>query len=202
MSSMPPIQPIISPENMKSIAPSAAFWCELKVPDSLDVSEEIPHVNNSEYVRWINRTAELATDAVGLTREMLLAARRMWFVARHEIDYRGESFVGDVLLIATWITGFTRTTTVRRTVVHRPADAKKILDASTRWAYVNLQTRKPARMKQDVIDRFPVVTPEASTFQSIFLLFIEVPRMFSHIVTSIDCKCYSHQNSQIHEHTK
>ena len=89
MSSMPPIQPIISPENRKSIAPSAAFWCELKVPDSLDVSEEIPHVNNSEYVRWINKTAELATDAVGLTRAMLLAARRMWFVAQHEIDYRG-----------------------------------------------------------------------------------------------------------------
>ena len=161
MSFTPPIQPIVSPENMKSIAPSAAFWCELKVPDSLDVSEEIPHVNNSEYVRWINRTAELATDAVGLTREMLLAARHMWFVARHEIDYRGESFVGDDLLIATWITGFTRTTAVRRTVVHRPADEKKILDASTRWAYVNLETRKPARMKQDVINRFPVVTPEA-----------------------------------------
>jgi acyl-CoA thioester hydrolase len=84
----------------------------------------------------------------------------MWFVARHEIDYRGESFVGDDLLIATWISGFTRTTAVRRTVVLRPADEKRILDASTRWAYVNLETRKPTRMEQDILDRFPVVTPE------------------------------------------
>ena len=160
MSSTPPIHPIASPENTESIAPSVAFWCKLKVPESLNISEEIPHVNNAEYVRWIDRTAELATDAAGLTREMLLAAQRMWFVARHEIDYRGESFVGDDLLIATWISGFTRTTAVRRTVVHRPADEKRILDASTRWAYVNLETRKPTRMEQDILDRFPVVTPE------------------------------------------
>ena len=160
MGSIPPIHPVASPENAKSIAPPVAFWCGLKVPESLDISEEIPHVNNAEYVRWIDRTAELATDAVGLTREMLLAAQRMWFVARHEIDYRGESFVGDNLLIATWISGFTRTTAVRRTVVHRPADEKRILDASTRWAYVNLETRKPTRMEQDILDRFPVVAPE------------------------------------------
>ena len=160
MSSPPSIHPVASPENAKSIAPSVAFWCGLKVPESLDISEEIPHVNNAEYVRWIDRTAELATDAVGLTREMLLAAQRMWFVARHEIDYRGESFVGDDLLIATWISGFTRTTAVRHTVVYHPADEKRILDASTRWAYVNLETRKPTRMEQDILDRFPVVTPE------------------------------------------
>lgn len=160
MSSAPPIHTIASPENTESFAPSVAFWCELKVPESLDISEEIPHVNNAEYVRWIDRTAELATDAAGLTRKMLLAAQRMWFVARHEIDYRGECFVGDNLLIATWISGITRTTAVRRTVIHRPADEKRILDASTRWAYVNLETRRPARMEQDVIDRFPVITPD------------------------------------------
>ena len=90
MSSVPPIHPVSSPENAKSIAPPVAFWCGLKVPESLDISEEIPHVNNAKYVRWIDRTAELATDAVGLTREMLLSAQRMWFVARHEIGYRGE----------------------------------------------------------------------------------------------------------------
>ena len=84
----------------------------------------------------------------------------MWFVARHEINYRGESFVGDDLLIATWISDYSRITAVRQTVVYRPADGKRILDATTRWAYVNLETRRPVRMEQDVIDRFPVASPE------------------------------------------
>ena len=156
----PPIHPIDTPENAEAIAPSIAFWCALTVPEYSSTREEIPHVNNAEYVRWIDRTAELATDAVGLTREMLLASKRMWFVARHEIDYRAESFEGDELIIATWISDHSKITALRRTVVHRPADNKTILDASTRWVYVNLETRKPTRMKQDVMDRFPVATTE------------------------------------------
>ena len=160
MSAAPPIHPIDAPQNAEAIAPSIAFWCGLTVPNHSSTSEEIPHVNNAEYVRWIDRTTELATDAVGLTREMLLASKRMWFVARHEIDYRGESFVGDELHIATWISDYSRITAMRRTVIHRPADGKTILDASTRWAYVNLETRKPTRMEQDVIDLFPVAAPE------------------------------------------
>lgn len=155
----PPIHPIDAPQNAEAIAPSIAFWCSLTVPEYSSTSEEIPHVNNAEYVRWIDRTAELATDAVGLTREMFLEAKRMWFVSRHEIDYRGESFVDDELLIATWISDYSRITAVRRTLIHRPVDKKTILDATTRWAYVNLETRKPTRMEQDVIDRFPVTTP-------------------------------------------
>jgi acyl-CoA thioester hydrolase len=156
----PPIHPIDAPQNAESIAPSIAFWCSLTVPEHSSTIDEIPHVNNAEYVRWIDRTAELATDAVGLTRQMLLEAKRMWFVARHEIDYRGESFVGDELLIATWISDYSRISALRRTVVYRPADQKIILDATTRWVYVNLETRKPTRMEQDVIDRFPVAAPE------------------------------------------
>tara|TARA_B100001029_G_C14922565_1_gene372840 strand:- start:70 stop:558 length:489 start_codon:yes stop_codon:yes gene_type:complete len=160
MSVTPPIHPIDTPLNAEKIAPSIAFWCGLTVPDLSSTNEEIPHVNNAEYVRWIDRTAELATDAVGLTREMLLNAKRMWFVARHEIDYRAESFEGDELVIATWISDYSRIRATRRTLIHRPADEKIILDASTSWAYVNLETRKLARMEQDVMDRFPVADPE------------------------------------------
>ena len=87
----------------------------------------------------------------------------MWFVARHEIDYRAESFEGDQLIIATWISDHSKITALRRTVVHRPADNKTILDASTRWVYVNLETRKPTRMEQDVMDRFPVAAEENTT---------------------------------------
>ena len=160
MSSPPPIHPIASPESAEALAPSIAFWCELKVPGNATTSEEIPHVNNAEYVRWIDRAAELATDAAGLTRKILLASQRMWFVARHEIDYRGESFVGDDLLIATWISDYSRITATRQTMISRPADGKRILDATTRWAYVNLETRKPTRMEQGILDRFPVATPD------------------------------------------
>ena len=79
-----------------------SFWAAVVVGDE-GMSPEIPHVNNAEYVRWIDRLAELATDAAGFTRKWHLDRGTMWFVARHEIDYRGEAFAHDQLVAATWL---------------------------------------------------------------------------------------------------
>ena len=78
----------------------------------------------------------------------------MWFVARHEIDYRGEAFAGDRILAATWIVDATRTTVRRATLVFRPADDRVICEATTRWALVNLETRRPLRIPQAIRDAF------------------------------------------------
>lgn len=141
-------------------APGHAFWCTLDVGED-GVSRGVPHVNNAEYVRFVDRIAELATDAAGFTRDAMLAERRMWFVARHEIDYRAEAFAGDRLIAATWLREWTRTTVVRETRVWRPADAKIVIHASTRWAYVDLDSRRPARIPPEMRDAFPEPTPDS-----------------------------------------
>lgn len=130
-----------------------AFWAEMTVPDD-GVSDGVPHVNNVEYVRWVDRLAEMATDAAGFTRARHLREGTMWFVARHEIDYRGETFAGDQILAATWIVDSTRTTVRRATLVFRPADGRVICEAMTRWALVNLETRRPLRIPQAIRDAF------------------------------------------------
>ena len=56
-----------------------AFTATIRVGDD-GISRGVPHVNNAEYVRWIDRIAELATDAAGFTRSQMLASDRMWFV--------------------------------------------------------------------------------------------------------------------------
>jgi acyl-CoA thioester hydrolase len=74
----------------------------------------------------------------------------MWFVARHEIDYLGESFVGDALVIATWIEKLGRTSLTRATVIARADDGRPLVRASSRWAFVDLATRKPAAIPDAV----------------------------------------------------
>ena len=122
-----------------------AFWAEMTVPAE-GVSDGVPHVNNVEYVRWVDRLAEMAADAAGFTRARHLREGTMWFVARHEIDYRGEAFAGDEILAATWIIDGTRTTVRRATFIVRPVDGRVVCSATTRWALVNLETRKPMRI--------------------------------------------------------
>lgn len=144
-----------APESRPTLeAPPEAFWCAIEVGED-GVSRGVPHVNNAEYVRFIDRVAELATDHAGFTRETMLAEKRMWFVARHELDYRAEAFAGDRLLAATWISDWTRTTVTRQTRIARPADDRLVIAASTRWAYVDLESRRPARIPAAMRDAFP-----------------------------------------------
>jgi len=139
-------------------APDHAFWCRIEVGED-GVSRGVPHVNNAEYVRFIDRVAELATDAAGFTRARMLADDRMWFVARHEIDYRGECFAGDELVAATWLRDWTRTTVVRETRIARPSDDRLVCVASTRWAFVDLVSRRPTRIPPAMRNAFPAPAP-------------------------------------------
>ena len=134
--------------------PGHATWCAVVVGEDA-VSRGVPHVNNAEYVRFVDRIAECATDAAGFTREAMLGNDRMWFVARHEIDYRAEAFAGDRLLAATWIGDWSRTTVTRETRLFGDDGARLVCAATTRWAYIDLASRRPARIPEEMRQAFP-----------------------------------------------
>lgn len=119
-----------------------------------DVSRAVPHVSNIEYVRWIDRAAELHADSVGDTRASLLERGLMWFVARHEIDYLAEAWPGDELLVATWVMDVQRVRSWRAFRIVRPADETIICEARTLWVLVDLKTRRPARIDDRMAERY------------------------------------------------
>ena len=139
-------EPTCAPGEM----PTRAFRLTRTVTGA-QLSELVPHANNVQIVGWIDEAARAHGDAHSLTRERMHREGRMWFVARHEIDYLAESFAGDELLIGTWLTGVTKTTATRATKVWRrckgAADGWMLaVDASSRWVHMNLATRRPARI--------------------------------------------------------
>jgi acyl-CoA thioester hydrolase len=123
----------------------APFLAELVVgPEHL--SRLVPHANNVEYLRWVDRIAELHAESLGYGRVALLAAGQCWFVARHEIDYRAECWAGERLVLATWVRSMRRTTSWRDTIVVRPADATIVARGATLWAFVDLASRRAVRV--------------------------------------------------------
>jgi acyl-CoA thioester hydrolase len=131
------------------VAAPGAFACAHRVGED-EVSALVPHANNIVILGWIDRIAELHGAHAGAARETVARDGRMWFVARHEIDYLGESFVGDALVIATWIEKLGRTSLTRATVIARADDGRPLVRASSRWAFVDLATRKPAAIPDAV----------------------------------------------------
>ena len=122
------------------------------------VSQVIAHVANDVYVGWLDRAAELHADALGFTRRSMLEQNMMWFVARHEIDYRAEAMPGDALLIVTWVREIRRVKTWREYRIIRPADGTVVNRAATLWVLVNLDTRRPMTIPTDMATRFAPIT--------------------------------------------
>jgi acyl-CoA thioester hydrolase len=131
------------------------------------LGEVIEHVSNLEYVRWLDRAAELHSDALGYTRRWLLERDLMWFVARHEIDYRAECWLGDELVVATWVRDFKRVKSWREFAIVRPSDETIVCRASTLWVLVNLETRKPVQIERAMIERFEPLRTDARRSESL-----------------------------------
>lgn len=135
----------------------APFVCDIEI-DPNTVSRAVPHVSNIEYLRWLDRAAELHADSLGYTRNAMLDRNMMWFVARHEIDYLAEAWLGDELVIATWVRDFHKVKSWRDYVVVRPKDNAVICRAATLWVLVDLTSRRPIRVPREMIDRFAPVS--------------------------------------------
>lgn len=114
--------------------------------DGVRLSSGVAHVNNVEYVRWIDELAALHAQELGHGRPAMLDAGRMWFVARHELDYRAECFAGDHLHAATWIERVDGARAWRRTAIWRTPE-QVVLTALTAWALVDLATRRPVPLR-------------------------------------------------------
>ncbi|MFO0963086.1 MAG: acyl-CoA thioesterase [Phycisphaerales bacterium] len=154
----------LRPPDGAGVAHARPFALRL-VPGAEGVSRAVAHINNVEYVRWLDRAAELHADALGYTRAAMLEQGRMWFVARHEIDYKSEAFPGETLHVFTWVRTMGRSASWRDTVVVR-ADGRLVCRASTCWAFVDLETRRPARIPAEMALAFDPLEGDACTSRS------------------------------------
>ena len=126
-------------------------WLELRTHTS-GASSIVAHVSNIEFVRWIDRAAEQALSVAGWSYEDLLEKQAMFFVARHEIDYRGEALAEETLHVATWVRDIRRVKSWRDTVIWRIQEDEPLIvcTASTLWVHVDLETRRPCRIPADM----------------------------------------------------
>ena len=120
--------------------------------DERGLSETVPHVNNVTYLEWVDQVAERAGEVLGHTRMDLARMNRMWFVARHEIDYLAEAFAGDLIHAATWIKDARRTSCRRATLMWREESNTPvpIARALSTWTWIDLERRRPTRMPEEI----------------------------------------------------
>jgi acyl-CoA thioester hydrolase len=137
------------------------FICDIAI-DSSQISGVVAHVSNIEFVRWLDRAAELHADSLGYTRRWMLDHGGMWFVARHEINYLAEAVLGDDLVIATWVRDMRKVKSWRDYAIVRPTDQTIVCRAATLWVFVDLATRRPKRIPTEMAVLFQPLYPSCA----------------------------------------
>ena len=109
------------------------------LPEHIDING---HVNNVQYVQWMQDVAIAHSQAVG-GRQALHELEATWFAREHHIKYLLQVKKGEELLIRTWADSFKRTSSIRRYGFYRRSDNSLVAEASTVWVYVDLKTGRP-----------------------------------------------------------
>jgi acyl-CoA thioester hydrolase len=114
-------------------------------PEPADI-DELGHVNNIVYVRWLQEIATAHWRAVASAEAQ---ARFLWAVTRHEIDYRRACHLGETLAAETWGENPRGARFDRRISIRGPAGDIRV-EARTTWVLMDRAAWRPARVPPDL----------------------------------------------------
>ena len=112
--------------------------------------DELGHVNNAAWVRWIQDMATAHWNAVAdpAHREAYI-----WVVVRHEIDYLRPALEGERLIARTWA-GEPKGARFDRHMEFIGAEGKARVRSRTDWAIIDKASGRPIRIPAEVAAPF------------------------------------------------
>lgn len=115
-------------------------------PEHLD---EQNHVNNVVYVQWIQDVAVAHWQNAASEEAQ---GKFIWFLLRHEIDYKKQAFEGEEITAVTWVGKATKVTCQRFTEIRR--GEVLLVQAKSNWCMLDLVTKKPAKISDEIREQF------------------------------------------------
>jgi acyl-CoA thioester hydrolase len=130
---------------------------ELTVPENaVDING---HVNNLEYLRWMQDAAILHSDSQDCTR-MTMAAGAIWVVRMHRVKYLHPAFAGEQIIILTWVSNFRRVQSLRKYRIIRVQDNAILVEGETDWVFVDAKTGRLRSIPENIIAVFEILPKE------------------------------------------
>jgi acyl-CoA thioester hydrolase len=133
-------------------------------PESIDA---VGHVNNREYLRWMEDIAVEHSAAQGWPMERYFENGHAWVAATHFIEYLRPAFAGDALDLYTWIATWDRRTSVRRYAMTR--QRKLVARGETCWTFVEMASGRACDLPAAVSEAFIVVPADDEELRALGL---------------------------------
>jgi acyl-CoA thioester hydrolase len=120
-------------------------------PEAADI-DELGHVSNLVYLRWVLDVAMAHSRAVGWDFAQYRDLGAAFMVRRHEIDYIAQVTLGQTLRAETWVESWRAASCIRKTELLR--DGKVVARAATTWAMIGLASGRPQRIPDELTALF------------------------------------------------
>ncbi len=115
--------------------------------------DENGHVNNVEYVRWMQEAATAHATALGLL-ELMAREGTTWVAREHTIKYLQPAFAGETIGVQTWVVNFRKVRSTRRYRFIRLPEQTLLAEGATDWINVDATTGKPRPVPKPVQEMF------------------------------------------------
>jgi acyl-CoA thioester hydrolase len=133
-------------------AESPEFRLEMIASD--DDIDELGHVSNVAYVRWIQDVAKAHSAAIGYDHEAYKRIGRVFVVRKHEVEYLSPAFAGERIALITYVAWWRAAISERRTRIIRATTDEVLVRAATHWAFVSTANGRPRRIQPEVVEAF------------------------------------------------
>lgn len=133
-------------------------------PESIDA---VGHVNNREYLRWMEDIAVEHSAAQGWPMDRYFGSGHAWVASTHFLEYLRPAFAGETIDAYTWIAGWSQRSSVRRYGVMR--QRKLLARGETCWTFVELATGRACDLPAAVTDAFVVVADDDAELRALGL---------------------------------
>ncbi|AUC14985.1 thioesterase [Tenacibaculum sp. SZ-18] len=107
--------------------------------------DELNHVNNVVYVQWVQDVAKMHWEEL---TKYVSGNNYIWVVLKHEIDYKNQAALGDVVTLKTWVGETAGVKSVRHVDIYK--DDILLVTAKTTWCLLNSKTFKPTRITENI----------------------------------------------------
>ena len=121
--------------------------------------DENGHVNNVNYVQWMQDAAVRHYEAMG-GRQITINLGATWVVRSHTVEYLRPAFAGERIKVLTWVVNIRRVRSLRRYKFIRVTDEQILVRGETDWVFVDANNGSPRAVPSEVANLFTLVPDE------------------------------------------
>lgn len=132
-------------------------------PQAADI-DGLDHTNNAVYVQWCEQVAWAHSEALGLGLADYRRLDRAMAIRKGHYDYLLPSFLGEALVLGTWLTASDgKLTMERRFQLRRASDGQTLVRGRWLLVCIDISGGRPRRMPPEFLSVYDaaVVKPAA-----------------------------------------